>query len=309
MNRIRLSFAFCFAMSLSLGAAEFEVAQEPQFRKLLPRDAKLAKIAGDLKFVEGPVWLDRDGGILVFSDIPANRMYQWSADGGLKEFRDPSHHANGNTTDRKAKVLYTCEHGARRVTRTAPGAAPVTLVERFRNQRLNSPNDVVLKRDGTIWFTDPDYGIQREQREQEANFVFRFHPETKELNAVARDFDKPNGLCFSPDEKRLYVADSGSPRHIRVFDVEWDNTLSNGRIFCKIDRGGPDGIRADREGRIWSSAGDGVQIFDVRGGLIGKILTPESPANLCFGGKNGRTLFITARTSVYAIETDTKGAR
>jgi gluconolactonase len=160
-----------------------------------------------------------------------------------------------------------------------------------------------VKSDGTVWFTDPDYGLGGNKKEQEGNFVFRFDPKTKQVSAVVKDFDKPNGICFSPDEKKLYVADSGKPHHIRVFDVQKDGTLANGKIFCVIDKGVPDGIRCDKQGRVWSSAGDGVHIFAPDGSLIGKTLVPESPANLCFGGKDGKTLYITARSSLYAIGT------
>ncbi|MGI8966880.1 MAG: SMP-30/gluconolactonase/LRE family protein, partial [Limisphaerales bacterium] len=148
---------------------------------------------------------------------------------------------------------------------------------------------------------DPDYGLGKNRKEMDGNFVFRFDPKTKNLSAVAKDFDKPNGICFSPDEKKLYIADSGAPHSIRVFDVQKEGMLTNGKGFCVIDKGAPDGIRCDKDGRIWSSAGDGVHIFAPDGLLIGKILVPETPANLCFGGNDGKTLFITARTSLYAI--------
>jgi lysophospholipase L1-like esterase len=167
---------------------------------------------------------------------------------------------------------------------------------------LNSPNDVAVKSDGTIWFTDPPYGVQPNQCEVPGNYVFRFEPKTKKLFAAITNFDMPNGICFSPDETKLYVADSGAPRHIRVFNCARDNKLDAGKVFCAIDNGLPDGIRCDRDGRIWSSAGDGIQIFSTSGELIGKILVPETPANLCFGEENRDTLFITAQTSLYSIK-------
>jgi gluconolactonase len=161
-----------------------------------------------------------------------------------------------------------------------------------------------------VWFTDPPYGLPRDQKkEQPGNYVFRFDPKAQQAKPVVLDFDMPNGICFSPDEKKVYIADSGKSHHIRVFDVNSDGTLSNSRIFCVIDKGGPDGIRCDADGRIWSSAADGVQIFSPDGSLIGKILVPESPANLCFGGPDGKTVFITARTSLYAIKVNVKGTR
>jgi gluconolactonase len=184
-----------------------------------------------------------------------------------------------------------------------------TLVDRFDGKQFNSPNDVVVKSDGTIWFTDPDYGLGGKPHDYYGCSVFRFNPQTKALTVATGAFDKPNGICFSPDEKKLYVADSGNPRHIRVFDVQMDGTVTGGGVFCQIDNGLPDGIRCDAQGRVFSSAGDGVHIFAPDGKLIGKILVPETPANLCFGGKDGNTLFITARTSLYAIPLKVRGAK
>lgn len=278
------------------------VTNATEFGKIVPPGAAVEKLAGDMKFIEGPVWLPRDGGFLVFSDIPANQLKKWTPAGGVTVFREPSGNANGNTLDRQGRLV-TAEHGGRCVGRTESDGTVRALVERYRGKKLNSPNDVVVKSDGTVWFTDPPYGIKPGEKEQPANYVFCYDPGSDSLRAVADDFDRPNGLCFSPDEKWLYIADSGQPRHIRVFAVRPDNTLTGGEVFCKIDPGAPDGIRCDADGRIWSSAGDGVQVFAPNGALIGKILTPEVPANLCFGGANGRTLFITARTSLYCIPT------
>jgi len=185
-----------------------------------------------------------------------------------------------------------------------------TLVDLCDGKKFNSPNDVVAKSDGTIWFTDPPYGLPKgATKEQDGNYFFRFDPKTKATSVVVKDFDMPNGLCFSPDEAKLYVADSGKPRHIRVFGVQKDGTLTGGAVFGVIDKGGPDGIRCDAQGRIFSSAGDGVHIFAADGKLIGKILVPATPANLCFGGADGKTLFITARTSLYSIPLLVTGAK
>jgi len=166
-----------------------------------------------------------------------------------------------------------------------------------------------VKSDGTVWFTDPDYGLGQNPKEQPGNYVYRYDPKGKKATAVLKDFDKPNGIVFSPDEKKLYVADSGKPKHIRVFTVKSDGTLDEGKVFCTFDKGGPDGIRCDKDGRIWSSAGDGVHIFSEDGSLIGKILVPEAPANLCFGGSEGKTLFMTARKSLYSIPTSVAAPR
>jgi gluconolactonase len=294
-------------------AADFDIRDDAEFRKIFPisppvdasvdgvAPSLVKKLAGDMGFLEGPVWIPAEGDYLVFSDIPADQMKRWSEQGGLSTFRKPSQNANGNCLDREGRLI-TCEHGGRRVSITGKDGIVKTVVDRYNGKRLNSPNDAVVQSDGTIWFTDPDYGLTSPQdKEQDANHVFRFNPRNNDLRVVASDFDKPNGLCFSPDEKRLYIADSGRPKHIRVFEVQKDGSLANGRVFCAIDKGGPDGIRCDTQGRIFSSAGDGVQIFSSQGKLIGKILVPETPANLCFGGKDGRTLFITARKSLYAI--------
>ena len=295
-------------ITFSTSAADFDVRNEAEWKKIVPADAKLQKLAGDMGFVEGPVWVNKDGGFLVFSDIPNDELKKWTPKDRLSTFRKPSQNANGNTLDQQGRLV-TCEHSGRRVSILEKDGSLKMLVDQFDGKKFNSPNDVVVKSDGTVWFTDPDYGLGKNPREQEGNFVYRFNPKDKSIVAVAKDFNKPNGLCFSPDEKKLYVADSGQPRHIRVFDVQKDGSLANGKVFCAIDKGGPDGIRCDAKGRIFSSAGDGVQIFSASGELIGKILVPEAPANLCFGGKDGKTLFITARKSLYSIPVLVKGAK
>jgi gluconolactonase len=265
----------------------------------LPAGAKVEKLAGGFQFIEGPVWVPAEGGYLIFSDINANRLIRWSPASGPTTFRMPSGQANGNTLDAEGRLL-TCEHANRRVSRTEGNGTVISLVDRFRGLTFNAPNDVAVKSDGTIWFTDPNYGAGQTQP---GRYVYWFHPSNGNatVTALVTNFDQPNGICFSPDESKLYVADSGGPHHIRVFDVRSDNTLSTGRVFAVINPGVPDGIRTDAAGRLFSSAGDGVQIFDPDGTLLGRILTPESPANLCFGGPGNDMLFITARTSLYGI--------
>lgn len=290
------------------------VSLDPRFARLVAPDAALKPLATGLKFTEGPAWVfGRDGadGFLVFSDIPANTLYRIDAGGKLSVFRKPSDNANGNMLARDGRLL-TCEHGSRSVTVTDPAkpADKRVLIDRHDGKRFNSPNDLVERSDGTIWFTDPPYGLPKgATKELDGHFVIRFDPKRGKTTIVAGDFDMPNGLCFSPDEKRLYIADSGKPRHIRVFDVQPDGTLLGGAVFCTIDVGVPDGIRCDELGNVWSSSGDGVQVFDPSGKRIGRILVPESAANLCFGGKEHRTLFITARSGVYAIDLAVRGAR
>jgi gluconolactonase len=287
------------------------MSEPPPIDRLVPPEARVEKTVGGMRFTEGPVWVARDRA-LIFSDIPADQLKRWSdeddREGKLTTFREPSHQANGNTLDRDGRLV-TCEHASRRVTRTEHDGTVSVLVDRFEGKRFNSPNDVVVRRDGTIWFTDPPYGLPRgASRELEKNHVFRFDPATRDIRIVADDFDMPNGLCFSPDEKTLYIADSGTPHHIRAFNLSGDGRLANGRIFCTIDSGAPDGIRCDEHGNIWSSAGDGVHVFAPDGTLLGKIPVPETPANLCFGGDEGKTLFITARTSLYRITVNVRGA-
>jgi gluconolactonase len=198
--------------------------------------------------------------------------------------------------------------GARDVVRTEKDGSLTILIDRFEGKRFNAPNDLVVKSDNTIYFTDPDYGLPKGAAELPGLYVYRLNPDTKKIAVIIKDCDHPNGICFSPDEKKLYIADSGAPHHIKVYDVQTDGTVANGRVFCVIDKGVPDGIRCDEAGRVFSSAGDGVQIFSVNGELIGKILVPECPANLAFGGRDGHTLYITARTSLYSIPVSVKGA-
>ena len=297
MSTVKFTLALVLAALSS--AADFDVVDRAEFAKLFPAGAKVEQIAKDLKFTEGPVWMPK--GFLVFSDIPANQLKRWEAKGGLTTFRENSQNANGNTLDAKGQLV-TAEHGGRRVSRTDAAGQVTTVVDSFEGKKLNSPNDAVVKADGSIWFTDPDYGLAGRPKEQAGNYVYRFDPAAKKLDAVVKDFDKPNGLCFSPDESKLYVADSGAPRHIRVFPVT-SAGLGAGTVFAKIDKGGPDGIRCDARGRVWSSSGDGAQIFSPDGKLIARILLPQAAANLAFGGKGGRTLFLTARTGVYMVPT------
>ena len=297
-----------FTGLLLMATTSITSAQDDRFRELVPDPAKLEKLGAGMKFVEGPVWSDDDGGFLIFSDIPASELKMWTKADGVTTWAKESNQTNGNTRDREGRLI-SCEHATRRVTMIqGSGSSSVTLVDSHDGKKLNSPNDAVVKSDSTIWFTDPTYGLGKNTKEQSANHVFVFNPETKQIKPVVSDFVQPNGLAFSPDEKRLYVADSGKPRHIRVFDVHADNTLSEGKVFCTIDKGVPDGIRCDEKGNVWSSAGDGVQVFSPDGKLIGRVPVPESPANLCFGGPDGKTLFITARTSLYAIQTNVRGA-
>ncbi len=276
-------------------------------------------IFSEAKWAEGPVWF-ADGGFLLFNDIPNRRTLRFVPGLGVNVFRHDSNYANGNTRDREGRLV-TCEHGTRRVTRTEYDGSITVLADGYRGKRLNSPNDVVVKSDGTVWFTDPTYGILSDyegfkaEPEQETRNVYRLDPRTGDLDAVITDFLQPNGLAFSPDEKILYVADSGAShdpdaaRHIRAFDVSDDNRLSNDRVFCEIDVGLPDGIRTDTDGNLWSSAGDGVHAFSRGGELMGKIHVPGPVANLTFGGRSRNRMFITANRRVWLVDVGVNGAQ
>jgi len=222
-------------------------------------------------------------------------------------WRKPSHHANGNTVDLEGRLV-TCEHGSRRVTRTERDGSVTVLAATHGGKRLNSPNDVVVKSDGSIWFTDPPYGIKPEEKEQAGNFVFRLDPGAEEPVVVADGFSMPNGLYFSPAEETLYVADSDQEvAHVRQFAVQKYGTLGPGDVLAKGTPGIPDGLRTDAEGRVFVSLGDGVQVFAPDGRLLGKIRTPETAANCAFGGEGKRTLFITAVSTVWAVELGVEG--
>jgi gluconolactonase len=258
-------------------------------------------LADGFTFTEGPVW--HPDGYLLFSDIPENRIRRWR-DGKVDVFREPSGNSNGLTLDLELRLL-ACEHGNRRVSRAAIGADPEPLVTQYEGSRLNSPNDIIVRSDGRIFFTDPPYGITDDQRELPFNGVFTLDPAGVILTLIANDFDRPNGLALSPDERTLYVDDTNR-MHVRAFDVAANGTLSNGRVFAEMRDGGrPDGMKVDREGRIYVTAG-GVQVFDASGNPLGVIECPQPPAN-CAWGDDGSTLYITARTAVYRTRIATHG--
>ena len=284
----------------------FEIIDE-SFPRILRPGEELRLLADGFQFTEGPTWWGAMG-CLIFSDIPADTIYRWSEAEGLGVFRRPSRRANGNTIDRQGNLI-TCQHGSRSVTRTSPGGEVATLADRYNGKRLNSPNDVAVKSDGTIWFTDPPYGVKPEQREQPANYVFRLDAGAAEPAIVAEGLSRPNGLCFSPDERLLYIADSDKAiHHIRRFEVRAGNTLAGGEVFTTITPGLPDGMRVDAEGRLYSTAADGVQVFSADGKLLGKIRTPQTAANCAFGGADGRTLFITATSCLWCVRLAVAGA-
>jgi gluconolactonase len=292
---------------------------DPRFCHLVIQNARLEELYRDCRWAEGPVWF-ADLDCLIFSDIPNQRMLRYVPDHGISIFRQPSNFANGNTRDREGRLI-SCEHGGRRITRTEIDGSITVLADQFEGKRLNSPNDVVVKSDGSVWFTDPSYGILSNYEGYQADpelatrNVFRLDPQDGSLSIVANDFGQPNGLAFSPDEKLLYIADSASshdetwPRHIRVFDVVDGIRLANSRVFCTIDNGLADGLRLDTDGNVWTSAADGVHCFAADGTLLGKILVPQTVANLAFGGPKRNRLFITATNSLYSVYVTATGAQ
>jgi gluconolactonase len=291
----------------------------PQFSRFVMHNAALERLVTGCRWTEGPVWFG-DAGCVLFSDIPNNRILRWSEAEGASVFRSPSGYVNGGTRDREGRLV-SCSHGARAVLRTEHDGSVTTLVDRYLGKRLNSPNDVVVKSDGTIWFTDPHYGILTDYegriaaQELPCN-VYRFDTRDGSLRVVADTFAGPNGLAFSPDESRLYVAETGvlfdqaAKRHIRVFDVPDDGSaLRAERLFHEVSPGCADGFRCDDAGNVWTSAGDGVHCISPEGELLGKIFVPEVVANLTFGGPAGNRLFICATSSLYAIYLNRKGAQ
>ncbi len=288
----------------------FEVL-DPRFNACFVGHQRVERLWTGARWLEGPAYFAA-GRYLVFSDIPNNRMMRFDeTDNSVSVFRQPSSNSNGNTADRQGRLV-TCQHLTRSVTRTEHDGSITVIAERFEGKRFNSPNDAVVKYDGSIWFTDPSYGIlsdyEGERAEPEMDcHVYRIDPQTGCVYRVADDFVEPNGLAFSPDEKLLYIADTGAshmpggPAHIRKFAVSDDGKLSGGEVFATCTAGLFDGFRVDRDGRIWSSAADGVHCFDPDGTLIGKVHIPELVSNLCFGGPKRNRLYITANQSLYSV--------
>jgi gluconolactonase len=306
-------------MALVANIAEF---YDKRFIWLINGTCERELLYSGTRWAEGPVWF-QDGNYLVWSDIPNNRMMRWVPDGlngSVSIFRRDSNYSNGNTRDREGRLI-TCEHGARRVTRTETDGSITVIADSYKGKRLNSPNDAVVKSDGTIWFTDPSYGIMSDYEghmadmEQDGCYVFRFDPKSGKLTVVADDFDKPNGLAFSPDESELYVADSASahnpdaPRHIRAFKVGKDNTLKGGKARYVFKDGIPDGFRVDTNGNIWSSAGPAIYVFAPEGDVLGKLNFPQNVSNLVFGGPKRNRLFVTCTHELYSVYVTAVGAQ
>jgi len=294
-------------------ASTYEVFDE-RFNACFRKDAKVEMLWTGARWCEGPAYFPA-GRYLIWSDIPNDRLLRWDeCDGHVTVFRHPANYANGNTVDRDGRLV-TAEHG-RRVTRTEHDGRVTVLAERFQGKRLNSPNDIVVKSDRSIWFTDPPYGILSDyqgwkgESELGKNYVFRIDGQSGEMTVVNDDCDRPNGLAFSLDEKLLYIADSGfSARNIKVYDVTDDGKLKNGRVFAPCTAGRFDGFRLDDAGRLWSATEDGVHCHDPDGTLVGKINVPEVLSNLVFGGPKRNRLFICGATSLYCVWLTVNGAK
>jgi gluconolactonase len=298
---------------------DYEVV-DSRFAGMIQSTARVDRLYDGCRWAEGPVWF-ADRNALIWSDIPNERMLQWVDGVGVGVFRQPSNFTNGNTRDREGRLV-SCEHG-RRVTRTEHDGSITIIADSYKGKRLNSPNDVVVKSDGTIWFTDPPYGIltdyegHKSPQEQDGCYVYRVDPsKNSSIEAVVTDLQKPNGIAFSLDESVLYVVDTGAthdpacPRAIHAYPVKrGGRTVGKGKIFCELQEGAYDGFRLDTDGNIWTSAGRGVNCYAPDGALLGRINMPEVVSNVAFGGPRRNRLFMTATTSLYALYVFANGAQ
>jgi gluconolactonase len=298
-----------------MAAQDYEILDD-RFGPLIKTSARVEKLWEGCRWAEGPAWFPAHRS-LVWSDIPNNRMLRYDeTTGEVGVFRQPAGNTNGHTVDRQGRLV-SCEHGGRRVSRTEHDGSITVIADNFQGKKLNSPNDVVVKSDGSIWFSDPSYGIESDYEGNKGaseigrNNLYRVDGDTGEIAIAADDFEAPNGLAFSPDESILYVSDTGSSRtrHMRAFDVNEDGTLSNSRVFAICTSGVFDGFRCDDAGRIWTSAADGVHCYDPDGTLLGKVRVPEVVSNVEWGGPKRNNLFICGTTSLYSIMLPVVGAK
>ena len=296
---------------------------DPRFGKYKIGNSVVERLWTGSRWAEGPVWFG-DGGYLLWSDIPNNRILKWEeSTGQVSTYRQPSNYSNGHTRDRQGRLV-SCEHGARRVTRTEYDGTITVLMDNFDGKPLNAPNDVAVHPDGGIWFTDPGYGIMLNYEGHIAEFelptcVYRLSPDTGEATVATDELEKPNGICFSPDYDKLYIVDTGvthtdgTPRYIYAYDVIDGERLGEQEVFCDMAPGIADGIRCDVDGNLWASAGwvgdgyDGVHVFATDGTIIGKIHLPEICANLCFGGVKRNRLFMMGSQSLYSVYVEAQG--
>jgi gluconolactonase len=290
--------------------------RDPRFAHYILSNAPLEALAAGFRWIEGLVWMG-DAGCLLFQDLPRDRTMRWIEAAGVSIYRCPSGYANGQTRDRQGRLI-SCSHRERCLLRTELDGTITRLVDSHDGRRLNSPNDVAVKSDGSIWFTDPLYGIQNDyeggrQLSEQPPALYRFDPDSGRIVVAAGDFDGPNGLAFSPDESRLYVAETGDQttdepkQFIRVLNVGKDGALSGGEVFHKVEPGYADGICVDEDGNLWSSAADGVHCINPEGRLLGKVLVPYRVSNLTFGGALRNRLFIGGSHTLYAIFLNRRG--
>lgn len=309
MTNSRLSLvvgATSLLLNLPISAAE---------SPLVAPGAKVQKLAGGMRFTEGPVWLPAEKK-LIFSDIPNSKLMQWSKKGGLKTFREESHQSNGNILDLQGRLI-SCQHAARNIVRTEKDGKITVLADNLNGKRFNSPNDVAVHSDGTFWFTDPPWGL-RAKHEIPGHWVFKLNPRTGKAQPIIKNLAMPNGIVFSPDERRLYVADTGghkrhpdakyhdTPDRVHCYEISKKGKL--GKKLFHID-GGSDGMAVDVKGNLYTTHKGSVHIFDADGKRLGEIKVPEGPANCAFGGEDFKTLFITARKSLYSIRLKNAGAK
>lgn len=303
-----------------MATSDYYETLDARFGRLFNGSAHVDKLFTGCRWAEGPVYFPA-GRYLVWSDIPNDRMLRYDeTDGSVSVFRQPAGNSNGNTTDREGRLV-TCEHGGRRVSRTEHDGSITTLADKWKGKRLNSPNDVVVKSDGSIWFTDPSYGIDTDYEGNKAEseigacHVYRIDPKSGEVEAVITDMVRPNGIAFSPDESLLYVVDTGrthgpkNPAHMRVFKVNGKGKLSGGKVFADCTAGLFDGFRLDTDGRIWTSAADGIHCYEPDGTLIGKVKVPEVVANCAWGGPKRNILYICGTSSLYAVRLMVNGVK
>lgn len=297
-----------------MAESDYQILDE-RFRPCIRTSANIERLYGGCRWTEGPVYFPASR-TLLWSDIPNDRMLRYDeVSGQVGVFRQPANYTNGNTVDRQGRLV-SCEHGGRRVVRTEHDGAITVLADRYQGKRFNSPNDVVVRSDDSVWFTDPSYGIDSDYEGHKADseigarHVYRIDPGTGVVAIAADDFTQPNGLAFSPDERRLYIADTGLGDGVmRVFDVDDDGKLSGGGEFARCKTGRYDGFRVDTDGRIWTSAGEAIHCYQADGELIGRVIMPERVSNLVFGGHKRNRLFITATSSLYSLLVAVNGAK
>lgn len=315
MNQNFLLLSFLLASLLGCQSTKETSTSPLTLEKIVSPNAKVEKLADGFNFLEGPIW-DKKNNRLIFSEVGGNKLHQWNAKDGVSIFLDPSYYAGGNVLDREGNII-SCQGGARQIAKIKPDQSMEILANSWEGKKFNSPNDVVVKSDGTIWFTDPDYGLLAAYGEKANDFreidkyhIFVFDPKSKNVKSVYANLSKPNGLVFSKDEKKLYVGNSKEgDRKLIVFEVSSDNQLKNKKILANIESKtwGIDGLKMDASENLYAACGDGINIFTFNGQLIGKINTDFEVTNLCFGGKDNQTLFLTGHESLYKIHLNVKG--